>query len=569
MMMNSPQKSKAAWQFLALSNKLLLKKAPKLLFADAFHRTTFGGPMIFDDKPWLVALYADDHPFKVVEKCVQVGVSDMAIVHMLYWCWQGYSTLYVLPDDDVCASFVFNRIKPIFDDSKFYASALTPGSADNVRLKKLWKGTTKFVGCRTRKSMREYPADRLIVDELDECNLEILAWARDRLAAARIRTGAPPEELDISNPSVEDYGIDARYLQSDQKEWRIKCEHCNEWQTLDWFVHAVEQTARLHYDVLDKEWFEDKNIRRQRDMRLYCSSCHKPINRFGKAQWVANRPQVLDSSGYRISQLFTSQTTIGDIHGEFTRSLAVPILRQRFHNSILGQPYREEGNYISPELLASCVDPEYYHPVRWVEPKKEDEKGKRIYANPVVMGVDVGGEFHVKISELMPDGKRRSLFIGRIPVDEDWASLSALLKAWHVDRCVVDMEPEISAAKKFRKQHPGIVFLCDYPPNPTKMDLGVDLATRLIKVDKHQSLDESYAEYAQGHIILPADYRSIDKGEFVKQMGTPKRIYTQRGAAKILQATWSEGGKPDHYRHADNYENMAANLFRRNVPRVS
>lgn len=517
---------------------------PVLSLAIEHHRNTVGNPMTFLDAPWSIPIYKDKARHIVGRKSVQGGWTDQMIIRAIDAMHHGLTVLYVLPGDTECQRMVFERLTPLFQRVELYRKAI--GSTDNVRMKKLWQGLLNIVGSQTPNSFIEFSAQMLVIDEYDRCNAKNLALAYDRLAAARQRTGQDPQIIEISNPTIENSGIDEKYQASDAKVWMQKCPACGHQQILDWFKNIVRQVSESAYELRDKVWKPESKA----DVQVLCSKCEKPMHRLSAGEWVPEHPER-EISGYTQSQLFTAQRDIRDMWADWLLAATKPGLRQVFYNSVLGLPYSEEGSRITDLLLRSCSKPGYFMPLNCKE--------------GCIMGVDVGGVFHVHISEIK-NGVRWKRFIGTVPT---WDEVGKLIKDYNVMIAVIDNAPETHAAKEFRDKHRGVVYLCEYPPNPLSTDMSIDYVDSWIKIDKHQSLDDSLSAYLDGKVALPADYASIDKGNFVLQMKQPVRLYQEFGKGKIIKAIWDERGKPDHHRHADNYEYIAFNIMFKNAPRVT
>lgn len=518
---------------------------PDYFLAITHHRNTHGNPMTFTDSPWAVDIYKDkSHDIRIM-KSVQCGISEYLRVKTFAACANGRAVLYVLPTDTDCAKVVNGCIVPLIENVPTYKAGV--GRTDNIRMKRLWRGRVFFGSSGTKNTFKEMAAQVLIVDELDECNQTNLAFAGDRLASARQRTGQEPDKIRVSNPSIPNYGIDELFSKSNKQFWHLHCSSCNTWQPLDWFVHFVRQEEAGCYSLLDSDWTEGSG----RDIMPFCSKCGKPLDRLScEAQWVAENFERKDISGYHVSKLFTAQTTMAEVYDDFLAALNSVPKTENFYNSTLGLPYADEGNHLSEAILASCADPEWYMPAT---------------AEEAVAGVDVGNVFHVKISKVR-DKKRVAVFIGTVPT---WDELERLFAQYNVHTAVIDIAPETHKAKEFRAKSNVNVYLCRYYRSPNEGDTKVDNIEGEIIADKHQSLDESYDAYIKRNVILPADFRTIDGGDFVAQMGAPIRKYTPYGTSGILLATWVEGNKADHYRHADTYEMMAFNLAYHNQPRIT
>ena len=71
------------------------------------------------------------------------------------------------------------------------------------------------------------PADMLVFDELDEATPDAKSLAKERLAHSDYK-----RIIELSNPSIPNYGIDEAYQLSDQRHWTIRCDGCGTWTAL-------------------------------------------------------------------------------------------------------------------------------------------------------------------------------------------------------------------------------------------------------------------------------------------------------------------------------------------------
>jgi len=77
-------------------------------------------------------------------------------------------------------------------------------------------------------ALRSIPVDRVVFDELDLMDDEVVSKARGRMGASEMQ-----EEAYLSNPTGEGGGIHRLWLESDQREWERRCGGCGRWQSAD------------------------------------------------------------------------------------------------------------------------------------------------------------------------------------------------------------------------------------------------------------------------------------------------------------------------------------------------
>ncbi len=525
--------------------RLLAALDPRLDFALMRHRNTAGKSMTFDQRPYLLAVYRDRSQTRVFKKAVQCGISEFLVIDSLEAASRGLACLYVMPTQDRRDRFVANRVSRVIKASRFYSRLQKSGAgkANSVSLKHFGpKGVISFVGSNAQNEFIEFPADLVIVDELDRCAQDNMPLVRDRLAASTHKLMAC-----ASTPTFHDFGIAKLFDQSDAKKWFVRCEHCGHAQPLDFFANVVRREGEGDYVLLDQEWEPRMNTDRHGcDIRLFCSKCGRPIDRLAPGEWVATHPGR-DVSGYHISQLFVPTCEIRRLWADWQKSLKNDFERQRFYNSMLGEPYSAEGSGLSRADLLACA--------------RDYELPK--HAAGCTMGVDVGEWMHVRISDhpstgpgQAQPGVRRAVFIGRVKTTED---LDALLERYDVRCCVIDAQPEALLVRKWQQSHSrGRIWRCVYSDNDLH-ELREDRSEGIITAARTPSLDDATEDILANRNWLPQNAETLDGGDFIAQMTAPVRqIATDpRGNKRYV---WTKGAA-DHHRHADNYDKLASRLW--------
>lgn len=499
--------------------------------ASTIHLNTHRQPMDFTDKPYLIPIYYDIHPEKVIQKSVQCGISEMLLCWAFVYAEYGYSVLYVLPKFGLRNRFVQNRVDPVWQMVPEYRQLRDEavGDADNLGLKHFGKGTINFVGSNSSSEFIEFPADVVMIDELNQCDVGNISMAFDRLDASDLK-----HKIWVGNPSHPEWGISAEYEKSDKKEWMIKCESCNKYQSLQWIGNVVRQEGENIFNLLDTTW--DAN--NDGDISVLCISCGKPFNRLTEGAWIKQNPQSL-ISGYHISQLFSANTTIAELWKLFQESLGDATKSQVFWNSKMGLPYVPAGSNLNRLLLDNC---------------KADYLLQSKCEQHTSMGVDVGKRLHVRISSRTDDGKRKAEYIGVVNTFEE---LPPLMERYKVRFCVIDAYPETHKAKEFQAANRG-VWLCRFPSTANINVFRLNDDDMVIDADRTQIFDQLVASVDKGDLILPKNVVFID--DYYEQMQAPVRMYDEVKDRYY----WSEGSKADHYFLAEVYDLLASYLIEHN-----
>ncbi len=525
----------------------------RLEFALLRHTTTRGEPMTFARRPYLLPIYLDRSRERVFRKSVQCGISELLIIDALESADRGLACLYVMPTQEKRQKFVANRVDRAIRASRFYRSRLRSGAgrANTVGLKHFGPGVISFVGSNADNEFVEFPADLVIVDEYDRCMQRNMPLVRDRLAAS-------PHKLAVvaSTPTVAGFGVAPLFDASDAKEWHVHCQTCGEWQPLDFFVNVCRREGDDAWELLDREWATapDGDMHRNpllqeqkgngtcpraaRDVHVMCRKCGRPLDRLGPGEWVARHPDR-DVSGYHVSQLFVPTCRVSDLWHDWGKALRSDWERQRFHNSLLGEPYTAEGGGLAREGLFAC---------------------RRDYEMPpsatgCTMGVDVGKWFHVRVSDQPEPGVRRAVFIGRVQTTDE---LDRLMHRYDVQCCVVDAQPEAHLIRHWQAAHkPGRIWRCVYSDDDVR-ELRKDRTEGIVRVARTPALDDATDDIVCGRNWLPRNAETLDDGDYIAQMLAPVR-QLETDARGNPRYVWTKPAA-DHHRHADAYDKLASRL---------
>lgn len=513
----------------------LFRRHKAAYLALVYQKTHNGESVTLHDHEFLGAIYSDETPMQVAMKATQVGVTEYLIAKVMAKAGiQGRSVFYVIPTHPLKTRFVKNRFERTIAQTAFYQAMvrasyekkLGSGGFESMSLKNIGDGTVAFVSSQSKSSFTEFPADDLFVDELDECDPENLIMAPERLGHS-----TEPTETRVGNPTIEHRGIHAEYLRSDQKQYMLRCGHCNYHQVPDYFEHVVREIDTNTY-VLRDEAFE---FHMARDINLICQRCGKTLDRFASGEWVARKRSPI--SGYHISKLFSSRLPLRGIVERHGRGLVNEDVLVRFYNADLGLPFTAPGSKITEALLDSAVR----------------DYGRGIpKTGRCLIGVDVGStRMHVVIGQLTDrPGQHpgvRIVYIGTVLELEDVHQL------WIDYRCafgVIDAQPEVRLARKACYLMRGMAH-CYY--GEVKAD-NFNEDKRLITVRRTPALDATKESLLDGALELPRDARSVEG--YYDEMTAATRTKEEKPSGDVVYV-WREGEKPDHFHHSTTYMMIA------------
>jgi hypothetical protein len=462
-----------------------------------------GRPFRFEEHEYLRAIYDDTAQHMVLSKAAQIGGTTWAVLRSLHACLCGLNVAYLFPTRTDVLDFSKARIGPFIAENRFLRQAVS--DTDTAGLKHVGAGYLYLRGMQSQVGLKSIPVDLLVFDELDEASPDAKALARERLAHSDYK-----RVIELSNPSLPDYGIDESYKVSDQRHWTLKCPACGKWTALD-----KEFPAKLGQEV--------KIIRPREDGTFYraCPKCEAELD-LAAGEWVADFPERL-IHGYRISQLFSAKVDPGEILREY-RTTRFP---ERFYNLKIGIPWADRERRLDASFVLSLCDKE---PML----EKSDE--------PCSMGIDTGKLLYVVV--LQRHGERQRLV--HLTICHDFSELDALMERFKVDRCVIDGLPETHATRTFAARHGNCVFMnffVEHQRGAAKWDRHA----RSVVGNRTEALDASRAAIRERQIVLPRQVPIVD--EFARHMSAD---------AKVLEEDEDTGIKRYHYiRTGENHFSLA------------
>jgi hypothetical protein len=511
-----------------------LKRSHFILWLALKHHITHtGNPLTFKNHHYQKEILAQPKPNEVYIKSTQNGITEITLLKAIGWASKGLKIFYVLPTGDLVGRFVKNRLDKTVSNTPYYRGLdmVTrkqdgPKRSDSMSLKDIGKGTIAFVGSNSTAGFSEFPADVVIIDELDECNIDNLNMADERLSHSDYRW-----RIRISNPTFKGKGIDALYNRTNKKEWFIKCE-CGEAIRLDWFKHIVRKIDDGRYVIRDKDWTWDAG----RDIFPVCHKCGRLVDRMSDGWWDATGTGRI--TGRRITKLFSGTVPLVETLDRFILGQKDPAMLQRFYNADLGEAYTADGSKVTEEMIRKCIG--------------EYQEGP-LAEGLTIAGVDVGKYYNYVIAKVTASG----LKVLKVGKERDTDQLVSKLREYNVKAGVIDAMPETREARKIAGKFK-MMFVCYYGGN--KKDI-TDIVNRTVTVQRTPALDAVKEAILTNAITYPKNIHG--HREFMDQMTASVRVYNpdKRTGGHTGAYEWVEGDLPDHYFHAMCYCLVARRLI--------
>lgn len=510
-------------------------------------------PLNLNAFAYLRRLYADSHFDICVQTGTQVGKTEWQSCDCMAVISLGLNCMQVQPKDEMRGKFIKMRVQGPMKASEYYANS---AALSGPLLTWAGGGVLCFAFSNVQNEMIAFPADSVMVDEVDFCNIDNLSLLPDRLMGS-LYGGF---ERRTSTPTVVGHegchNINYYYQNSDQKVWMVPCDKCGLVQELEWALNVVQEQrdssgALCGYSLRDDSWKRGST----RDVRIFCRACGSPVNRLDtRGEWFAKNPDLAAlRSGYLLSKLPSPLITVAKMVEDYNSAQGNPSKLQRFYNSWLGVPYQGVGDKITEHLLGQCVGEYLCENVRSAD-------------HSATMGIDVGdGYLAIRISDYPGGNRRRLRYVGF----DTWSDLPGLVQKYNVKLVVIDNEPERTKVRELQagvNKLPCRVVACQTKElrnsvdgiSPDLRDVRSKSEIEMFTIDKTIWCDRVQQEYVRREVLLPLNWRWLDNQHWTHQMLNPVRVMEVNPNNGEVKFVWTGGN--DHYFMADVYDHLASKI---------
>jgi hypothetical protein len=427
--------------------------------------------------------------------------------------------MYFFPTRTDVLEFSKSRVSPLLADNPFLLQQMR--DTDTAGLKRIGDAHLYLRGMQSTVGMKSVPADQVVFDELDEATPEAKAMAKERLSHSDYK-----RIIELSNPSLPDFGIDEAYQLSDQRHWTVKCPTCATWTALDReFPTRLNEEVRIILPGPDGTHFRA------------CPRCSARLD-LAVGEWVADFPDR-DIHGYRISQLISSRVDPGEILNEY-RLTRFP---SEFYNLKIGIPWADLQRRVDASTVLSLCG--------------ERPLQERI-DKPCLMGVDTGRALHAVILRPIHEGsdpQRHELV--HLAVCRDFSDLDSLMERFNVEQCVIDGTPETHATHQFAERHGGQVYLCFFVETQRGKPRW-DHGEHRVAVNRTDALDASRAAVREKLLVLPRREPLVET--FARHMAADAKKLEEDPETGAQRFRYVKTGE-NHFSFAFTYAWMAACRF--------
>lgn len=508
-----------------------------------------GHPFTYEGRPFLRDIIRDNFPQRAIQKSAQMGATVISLTTAFHWwAMRNWNVMYLLPLKAGTIAFSQGRIEPMLNSTMWLKSRLR--AVDNINHKRTDRANFYVRGTNVATELQEVPIDAMIWDERDKMKEKNMPMASTRMDASMWKW-----KIQLSTPTIPNFGINREFQQSDQRHWYMKCPRCGHAQTLNWEDHV--KIGHSHRDTI-----------------MECAHCHQhwPHDKIIEASqetghWVIHEEQYSDEiHGYQINQLFSPTRPIEELARIYFKGLEDPEAMRELYNSALGLPFVVDGDRLTEDVLDDCAK---MGSGNLLGIGKNLPVGERLY-----VGIDVGKVLHVTIDRMNSAGYREA--VARETMS--WAELHMLLDRIPDFMCVIDRFPEVQKAQELALRFWGRVFLCTYNSSAKDPDWAypvdrTDVGT--VKVDRTIAIDYTNNLFFRRQIILARNMRDVGERQqnrnyqgWYRQMMSQVRIEQPNRAGNMI-ATYEQVDGADHWHHSQVYCTLASQFATPGVAPIS
>jgi len=485
-----------------------------------------GAPFELKGHEYQQGIFECQDRVQVCIKGAQMGITEVWVLKTLWGMIQNRypkGALYLFPTQNDVGDFSKARFDPLIEGNASIGSFVT--STDSQFIKRVHEGFLYLRGARSTKSiggekkssasLKSIPVDRIVFDERDEMNDDMVTLAEERVSHSKVQ-----ELMYLGTPTIPDIGVDAMYKVSTQNMWLIKCQHCG--------THTCLETEFPNCIKIDP-----KDGRRFRG----CKKCGREIYpRHG--HWEAAYPDR-EIAGWWISQLNSIFIDPGKILDLFETPPNGDL--SEVMNSKLGRAYIAQENRLTQNLVWGTSSPDYM---------------QTRHDGPCFAGVDVGKKLHVVIGVRKTRELLKIVHVVRI---DSFQELHELGNRFNVTSMVIDYKPEIHKVRDFQANEPYAVYACDYVERKTG-SASWDEKEKMVKVNRTEICDATHELIiTPGRLEIPSRNKELEEFAF-EMCNMAKKLEDDPFGGKVYRyrQLGNDISGPDHYRHAMNYALLAS-----------
>lgn len=398
------------------------------------HTTIKGGEFSFKNRLFQKEILDDMHPNLCVKKLSQVGLTEGQIRKAIGFMVKngGCNVLYTFPTSILKKNNSKTRIRPVVDTD------FPPDESDKpVRNEDIIQigNSFMYIASGSESDVTSTPADMVLNDEVDLGDNDFYALVNSRLQASPYKI-----KQNFSTPTFSGYGISLDYENSDQREYFIKCPHCNEWQVPGYDLRSVFIPDLPSYIQRLTDIKEELAIGLDLDSAyVRCIKCgHKlDLSDDAKREWIAKYPTRLHSRGYQVRPFSSNLLSVKYLVMTMADYIKKGRIR-RGYNTVLGEDYQDANSRMEEKVIRACFrsqDTPYISPTK-----------------PVSIGIDMGLTCHITLAV---DGA--FILFKQVGIDQLDSEVDYLFSQYNIVAGAIDRYPYTPNSNALRDKTNGII----------------------------------------------------------------------------------------------------------------
>lgn len=285
----------------------------------------------------------------VFKKAAQIGATECGYNALGYWIDDAPGPiLMVMPTEATVKRNSKMRINPMIKStprlSEKVVAEKSRDSGNTILQKDFPGGTLIMSGANSAAGLRSMPIRYLMLDEVDGYPSDLDGEGSPvDLAKARTNTFSKRKIFMLSTPTVDGASIITdQFETTDQRRFHVPCPHCGAIQWLKW--------DQLRWDKGKPE-----------TVKYQCEHCEMLIDErekevfLARGEWVAMEPANASVArvGYHLNSLYSPLGWFSweDAVRQFEAIRNDANKDKTFHNTVLGEPYKESGERPNWEIL--------------------------------------------------------------------------------------------------------------------------------------------------------------------------------------------------------------------------
>lgn len=527
-----------------LEATVLKKHTAETIFRWITEHTKSGlDPFTYKDHEFQEFIVRDTSQEKNVQKCSQVGVSEISIREALALVnvIQPYTVAYTLPTAKFASTFMNTRAQIVINGSDEMLQNLQKTN-DNTEVKQFGESFLYLKGAATSNAPISIPVDQNIHDELDFSDQEVIGQYQSRLTHSKWK-----KVTRFSTPTLPGFGINKAFMESRRHYYKVKCCHCNHWFIPSYYDHLRIPGYSKDLREINKQTL---TYIRYKEAAIHCPKCDKiPLLGPEHRDMVCENPtENYIGAGYQVSPFDAPNIIVPSYLVEASTKYE---RRQDFDNFNLGLPADDS----QATLMRSDFENIFV----------QTELGTGLV---FVMGVDCGNTYHFQIDAIDPWDNVFTAHYEQVSMGKARERYGQLKDLFRPLCSVIDSAPHAETVMALQAMDPNLyaavytnnkgVLTYNVVERDQKDDEGREFV-RQVNINRSRAFD-AYMEHLRSGKRTIRIINDELKETYIKHHISMKRVKVYNNESEELNYSWQKSDGEDHFHHAGLYAQIAGKI---------